>query len=142
MLILEIIRLVREPLCDLRRGQFVILKAASTDSSRVKFAYSGCILELPPLPPSSRLKNIFHDSWYRLVILARSTFIQPGVTPNGGRDLAISHFPCQDTLAGPHKGELSIELFTLAGITVKCSHIFVSLSHLPEIDLPATQSGV
>lgn len=41
MLILEIIRLVREPLCDLRRGQFVILKAASTDSSHVKFAYAG-----------------------------------------------------------------------------------------------------
>lgn len=141
MLILEIIRLVREPLCDLRRGQFVILKAAVVLNLHMP-VYSGCILELPPLPPSSRLKNIFHDSWYRLVILARSTFIQPGVTPNGGKDLAISHFPCQDTLAGPHKGELSIELFTLAGITVKCSHIFVSLSHLPEIDLPATQSGV
>lgn len=39
MLILEIIHLVREPLCDLRRGQFVILKGASTDSSHVKFAY-------------------------------------------------------------------------------------------------------
>lgn len=41
MWILEIILLVREPLYDLRRGQFVILQAASTDSSRVKFAYPG-----------------------------------------------------------------------------------------------------
>lgn len=61
MLILEIIRLVREPLCDLRRGQFVILKAAVVLNLHMP-VYSGCILELPPLPPSSRLKNIFHDS--------------------------------------------------------------------------------
>lgn len=35
--------------------------------------------------------------------------------------------------------ELSIELFYTVGITVKYSHIFVSLSHLPETDLSAAQ---